>query len=434
LYYFRSEYFNGGEKMTSLRTVCLGPKSFFGNRLCVLLLFATILLAVSPALAASFDVKDTNVTLGGYLKLMMIYDTDGTTDVGPFDGDLAGGYDPFLDGDPLGRDEGEDFRMTARESRLFVKTKTKTESGGVLQTHFEGDFYGDSPTDSHSWSNSTTLRLRHAYGSLSSGSSVILAGQSWSTFMDLAAGVPDMDIAGDPGFCFVRQAQLRYQYNLRPGHYIAAAIENPDRGLTAAGPVPFFTNSGDSTDKLPDFILKYFYANKMLTLSPRIIVRQFDLTDTATDESSSAMAWGAALSSSVKAGPVRFMATFMYGDGLGRYGGLGNISGAGLTADNEVGTVGFMSVNAGLTVSLSKSVKWNIGAGWAENDDEAYTGADAVLTANATKTAMGYHTNVKWGITPGLEWAIGVAKYEREVMDGTEGDMIRCQSYFKYDF
>jgi hypothetical protein len=426
--------------MTRLRTLCLNPQFFFRNRICVLLLLIAVILAASPASAVEFDVKDTKVTVGGYLKLMMIYDTDGYIDskAHPFNGDLMGGYDPPLDGTAIASSdgrmeaEGEKFRMTGRESRLFVKTKTQTDSG-LLQTHFEGDFYGGSTNSTDTWSNSEALRLRHAYGSLTRGSHVLLAGQTWSTFMDLAAGVPDMDIAGDPGFTFVRQAQVRYQYNLRPGHYIAAAIENPDRGLTAAGP-PFFTNAGISKDAFPDFVLKYFYANKMLTLSPRLIVRQFDLTDSTTDQSDTAMAWGAALSSSVKAGPARFCATVMYGDGLGRYGGLGNIAGAGLTADNEIETVGFMSVNAGVTLSLSNTVKWTIGIGWAENDDDAYKGSNAILTGNATKTAQGYHTNLKWAITPAFEWAIGAAKYEREVMDGREGDMIRYQSYFKYDF
>ncbi|MGD9364911.1 MAG: DcaP family trimeric outer membrane transporter [Desulfobacteraceae bacterium] len=419
--------------MIKLKSICPSSRFLFRFRISGLLLLLAVILAAAPAAAIDFDVEGTKVTVGGYLKLMMIYDTDGTVDTGPFDGDLAGGYDPFLDGDPLGRDEGEDFRMIARESRLFVKTKTDT-GGGVLQTHFEGDFFGDSPTDSHTWSNSTTLRIRHAYGSYTSGTNVILAGQTWSTFMDLAAGVPDMDIAGDPGFCFVRQAQVRYQYNLRPGHYVAVAIENPDRGLTAAGPVPFFTNAGSSEEKLPDLVLKHFYATKTMTLSPRAVLRQFDLTDAATGESDSAMGWGVGLSGSFKAGPARFMATFMYGDGLGRYGGLGNIAGAGLTADNEVETVGFMSANGGMTLALSDTVKWTLGMGWAQNDDDAYTGTDAVLTGSATETAMGYHTNIKWAVTPAFEWAIGVAKYEREVMDGTEGDMLRFQSYFKYNF
>jgi hypothetical protein len=427
--------------MTKLKTLGLNPQSLFRKPVSVLLLLVAFMLVAGPALAVEFDVKDTKVTVGGYLKLMAIYDTDGYIDSSahPFNGDLIGGYDPPLEGTSIANSdgrmeaEGEKFRMIARESRLFVKTKTQTPKG-LLQTHIEGDFFGMSGNDTATWSNSSALRLRHAYGSLTSGSHELLAGQTWSTFMDLAAGVPDMDIAGDPGFTFVRQPMVRYQYNLRPGHYIAAAIENPDRGLTAAGP-PLISNAGVAKDGLPDFILKYFYANKMLTFSPRLIVRKFELTDSTTNQSDTAMAWGAALSSQIKAGSrVKFYITLMYGDGLGRYGGLGNIAGAGLTADDKVETIGFQSVNGGLTVKLSDTVNWTIGAGWAENDDDAYTGADAVVTGFATKTAKGYHTNVKWKITPALEWAIGVAKYEREVMNGTEGDMIRWQSYFKWDF
>ena len=423
--------------MSKLTKRCLGRRFSFRNLISVLLLLVAFMLVAGPALAVEFDVKDTKVTVGGYLKLMAIYDTDGYIDSSahPFDGDLIGGYDPPLDGTnaPGMPPEGEKFRMIARESRLFVKTKTQTPKG-LLQTHIEGDFFGMSGNDTATWSNSSALRLRHAYGSLTSGSHELLAGQTWSTFMDLAAGVPDMDIAGDPGFTFVRQPQIRYQYNLRPGHYIAVAVENPDRGLTAAGP-PLISNPGVAKDGLPDFVLKYFYANKMLTFSPRLLVRKFELTDATTNQSDSAMAWGAALSSQIKAGSkVKFYITLMYGDGVGRYGGLGNIAGAGLTADDKVETIGFQSVNGGMTVQLSETVNWTIGAGWAENDDDSYTGADAVTAANATKTAKGYHTNVKWKITPALEWAIGVAKYEREVMNGTEGDMIRWQSYFKWDF
>ncbi len=417
--------------MIKLRMPCFCSPIHFSNRISVFFLLLAVLLAAPPAMAFDLDVQGTKVTLGGYAKLMMIYDIDGTVEAGPYKGDMIGGYDPPLDGTTQA--DREDFRTIARESRLFVKTKSETQMG-VIHTHFEGDFFGGSNNASATWSNSEAFRLRHAYGSLTSGSHMILAGQTWTTFMDLAAGVQNLDLAGDPGFPYVRQAQLRYQYNLRPGHYIAAAIENPDRGLTINGDGPLFLNSGDSTEKLPDFILKYFYANKTLTISPRLLLRQFDLTDSATGESDTAMGWAVALGSSFKAGMARFSATFVYGDGIGRYGDLGNIGGAGLTADNDVETVGFMSVNGGVTLSLTENVSWTVGAGWAENDDDAYEGSDAVLTGNATKTAIGYHTQLNWAITPAFEWAIGAGKYEREVMDGREGDMIRCQSYFKFAF
>ena len=418
--------------MRKFRKCCLRPESFLRNRITVPLLLVISMLVVSPAAAIDFDVKGTTVTVGGYLKLMAIYDTDGRVDTGPFDGDLIGGYDPVLDGNAEA--EKNDFRMTARESRLFVKTKSNVD-GFVIKTHFEGDFYGGSDVDSETWSSSNSYRLRHAYGSFAKDSHEITAGQTWSTFMDLAAGVPDMDLAGDPGFTFVRQAQLRYQYNLRPGHYIAAAIENPDAGLRVP---PWFVNNTPATvtseETMPDVVVKYFYATKTFTVSPRVIFRQFDLTDTTLNKGGSASAWGAALSGSFKIGPARLVATVMKGDGLGRYGGLGNFAGAGLTATGKIETVEFTSVNGGVTFSLSDAVKWSVGAGWAENDDEAFTGTDAILTGAATKTAKGYHTNVKWAITPSLEWAIGVGRYEREVMNGTEGDQTRYQSYFKFDF
>ncbi|MBT8340654.1 MAG: hypothetical protein KJP07_11625 [Desulfatitalea sp.] len=402
---------------------------FHKSRMLFAMVLSVLVLMSEPASAVDFDVNGTNVSLGGYAKLMMIYDSDGTVKGGPFTGDIVAAYNAPLDGTSLA--DEKDFRMTARESRIFLKTKSKNEYG-VLGTHIEGDFYGGSDYATSTWSNSDAFRIRHAYGLLTRGDHVLLAGQTWSTFMDLAAGVPDMDIAGDPGFTFVRQAQLRYQYNLSPGSNIALSVENPDRGLTATGDGPIFINSGFSTEGMPDFIVKYFYANQNLTASPRFLVRRFDLKDEATGESDTAMGWAAALSSSINLGSIKLYATFMYGDGIGRYGDLGNIGGAGLTSGNEVKTVVFMSANGGFTLALSDTIKWTVGSGWAENDDDAYGGSDPILTANATKTAIGYHTNIKFDVTPAFQWAIGMGSYEREVMDGRKGNMIRWQSYFQY--
>ena len=421
--------------MSKLRTLCLFPQFLFRNRTPVCLLLLTILLAASPALAVQFDVEGTKVDLGGYIKLLVNYD-DKTVDAGPYVGDILSAYDAPLDN---ASDDTKDsnLRMTARESRLFVKTKTDTGSG-ILKTHFEGDFYGGADNVSRTWSGNETFRIRHAYGDFASGPYELLAGQTWSNFMDLAAGVPSMDIAGDPGFCFVRQAQIKLQYNLRPGHYIAFSAENPDRGLTANGPPPtgtLFLNAGDSDEKVPDFILKYFFANKMFTLSPRVLLRQFNLHTTAdNEEGGEAWAYGVALSASVKAGIARFVVSGMYGEGVGRYGGLGNVGGAGLTTDNDVETVGFQSINGGLTLSLTPKVKWSIGAGWAQNDKDDYDGSDPILTEYVTETAIGYHTMVQYQVTPAFDWAIGVTKFERENMAGTDGDITRWQMYFKYAF
>lgn len=407
--------------------------SSIGNFGCKTQLVSAILvlflgLIACPAWAIEFEAKGTKATLGGYLKLMANYDIDGTLNNNtnhPTDGDIVNAYDAPIDGTTY--DDEEDFSMTARESRVFLKTQTPSEIGQIA-THLEGDANGD-VGGSGTWSNSRAFRLRHAYGTIGFAKSSLLAGQTWSTFMDFAAAVPVMDFSSDPGVTFVRQPQVRFQYNIDRGHYLAVAAENPDRGLTAKGPVPLFVNAGSATSEtMPDFIVKYFWANKWFHLSPKVLVRRFEL------DGESAMGWAASLTSHVGFGKHKIYAGFLYGDGIGRYAGLGLNAGAGLTADGEIETVKFQSVNTGATISLRDNLAWTIGCGYSENDEDAYEGSDAVLTGSANKEAFSWHTNLKWKITPTLEYAAGFMAMSQELMDGSEGAMMRVQNYLKYTF
>jgi len=411
--------------MVGFKRVLFKRNSRITSRSFAVLAGLFFVLAFSSAHAVEFNAKDTKVTLGGYLKLMTIFDANGTVEAGPTEGDMVNAYDTPLDGTTLS--DTDDFRMVARESRVFMKTSTKSDFG-MLDTHIEADAYGDEGGNS-TWSNSRLFRIRHAYGKLTSGPHVFLAGQTWSTFMDFAAAVPGMDLASDPGMTFVRQPQLRYRYNINRGHYIAASVENPDRGLTAKGPADLIQNAGNSTEGMPDFVVKYFYANKRFHISPKLLVRKFELDGKST------MGWGTSLTSHINFGNGhKVYAGFMWGDGIGRYAGLGLNGGAGITASGDIETVEFKSINGGVTFSLRDDLKLSIGAGYSENDKSAYSGPDAVLTADANKNAFSCHTTLKWNITPGLECAFGVAAFHQEMTDGDEGDMIRVQNYFKYSF
>lgn len=415
--------------MVGFKKVFFKQSSMIKSRSIAVLTGLFLMLAFSSASAVEFQANDTKVTLGGYLKLMTIFDANGTVEAGPTEGDMVNAYDTPLDGTSLSGTE--DFRMVSRESRVFMKTSTKSEFG-MIDTHIEADAYGDEGGNA-TWSNSRLFRIRHAYGKVTNGPHVFLAGQTWSTFMDFAAAVPGMDLSSDPGMTFVRQPQLRYRYNINKGHYIAVAIENPDRGLTAKGKRGPQTNliklDGDSSEGMPDFILKYFYASSRFHISPKLLVRKFELNG------ESAMGWGTSLTSHINFGNGhKFYAGFMWGDGIGRYAGLGLNGGAGLTASGDIETVEFRSVNGGFTFSLREDLKLSIGAGYSENDRSAYAGPDAVLTGNANKNAFSCHSTIKWNITPTLECAFGVAAFHQELMDGREGDMIRVQNYFKYSF
>ncbi|MBN2705815.1 MAG: porin [Deltaproteobacteria bacterium] len=355
---------------------------------------------------------------------MMIYDTDGKVETGPFEGDLVTAYGVPTDGTVNA--EAKDFRLTARESRFFIKTLSETPYG-LFESHVQGDWFGEGGTTT--WSNSRTFRLREAYGKLSNGKHVILAGQTWSTFMDLAAAPPIMDFSCDPGITFVRQGMVRYQYNIDKGHYVAIAIENPDRGLLSAGPVSFLSRPGNSEEKLPDLIIKHFYAQKWGHISAKGLLRQFDL------DGDSVFGWGLSLSGSLNVGNGhKIYFSGLYGDGIGRYAGLETPAGAGVTADGDAETAGFWSLNGGVTLALRTDLNLTIGAGYSEYDKDSYAGSDAIFTGLSNKNAFSWHTMLAWKMTKNIEIAGGVMGFEKELIDGREGDLTRFQSYVKYSF
>jgi len=380
-------------------------------------------LALSSSVAAAIDIQGTDLNIGGYAKLMLIYDTNGTI-TAPYNGDLYSIYLTPIDGSPNA--DKSDLRMTARESRVFVKTRTDTEYG-TLTSHIEGDFFADIDNDSPTWSNSHGFRLRQAYGKLAMDKHSILAGQTWSNFMDLAATMPTMDFATDPGNTFVRQPQVRYQYNLAKGQYLSFSIENPTLGMTKAGPHQIVNAGSSSEDKIPDFIGKYFFSNGTLTFSPRFVLRRFEL------DGDSALGYGAAINTSIKLGDDhKFVLGLLYGDGIGRYAGLGFNAGAGFTTETGTETLKFSSITGGYIYAINDKVKFTVGAGYSEQDEDGYE--KNILTAGANKTAFSWHSNVYWNITKDIQYALGVTMGDVENMGGREGDMTRIQSYLKYTF
>lgn len=175
--------------------------------------------------------------------------------------------------------------------------------------------------------------------------------------------------------------------------------------------------------------MKYFYGCKRFTISPKVVLRRFELDGEST------LGWGLSLSSSRSFGKGhKLFATMLYGDGIGRYAGLGMNGGAGLTNSGDIETVEFKSLRVGAQFSLSENILWSIGAGYGEQDKDDYEGSDAVLTGFATKDAFSWRTHIIWKATPKMEYAVGIVSSDMEVMDGRDGDMIRLQSYFKYSF
>jgi hypothetical protein len=127
--------------------------------------------------------------------------------------------------------EGTNSNVHAKETRLNLDIRGLVEDR-ELRMFIETDFYG----------SSSVLRLRHAYGTWGG----LLAGQTWSTFMDEDNLPRTIDFESPTAFATIRQAQARWTQKLGSAVTWAAAVEDnksaiivpPDRAGKAEYPMP----------------------------------------------------------------------------------------------------------------------------------------------------------------------------------------------------
>lgn len=246
------------------------------------LLLASSLLVASTANAA-YDIKvsdEDKITFGGYIKVDARY----------VSGDVA--YRPFWIGAGGALPESKSqFNLNAAETRFNMKY-----THGDVMGYLEMDFLGGGGNEIVS--NSHHPRLRHAFIKYKN----ILAGQTWSTFMNTSAIAETADFAGATvGLVFIRQGQIRYTM----GNF-QVSIENPESW-----------GGETSDDSVPDVIARYDMKGDWGTVSFSGLARQLNTT-----LGNSESAFGASIAGRIKTGgqdDLRFQ--FHKGE-LGRYVGV----------------------------------------------------------------------------------------------------------------
>jgi hypothetical protein len=118
---------------------------------------------------------------------------------------------------------GQDGRLFTgvRQTRFGVKTLVPTDLG-QLKTVFEFELFGVG-----NQAGETNFRLRQAYGELGQ----VLAGQTWSPFMDPDVFPNSIEYWGPNGMVFFRNVQLRWQPINDGNKQVMVALERP--GATA---------------------------------------------------------------------------------------------------------------------------------------------------------------------------------------------------------
>lgn len=337
----------------------------------------------------SFAAGDWTVSLGGYVKLDAIHDFDPIASTDQFDPrDI-----------PVNRGEGSDTRVFGRESRISLSLNGPAQ-GRELKILFEGDFFGPG----------NGFRLRHAYGQYG----VLLAGQTWSTFMDELNIPPTIDFETPLAAPLTRQGLIRASPRLSKQVELGLAVEESDPEiLIPAG------RSGTIEKQLPDLIARVRYTGSWghAQLSGFVGRTQFRPD---SGEASAVTIGGALLSIQLR--PVPRDAAYVeiaYGPGVGRYRGAAS---AGFNRTGQLKTVDAV----GLTVGYEHY--------WTPRWSTNVVASPAWITSNlgdpaSTNDRFDYvAANLKYWFLEGQAWSGLEYLYgRRRLRSGTEGSANRMQ-------
>ena len=214
---------------------------------------------------------DAALRIGGFVKANVVQSFES-----------VGSQDRFIVGsiptDPAVRGDSE-AALTASQSRLNFELREDSDLG-QFRAFVEGDFAG----------TGDSFRLRHAFGQYGQ----VLAGKTWSTFMDTEASPEEVDFEGINGRLNARRTQFRYFPSIGQQWNMAVALEDP--GVLVL--------NGDGLSQIPDVIVSAkrsvrgsLLGEQLWHLKAAALYRSIRARPTLNAESKeSATGWGLSLS------------------------------------------------------------------------------------------------------------------------------------------
>ena len=360
---------------------------------------ALAFLASSGIALADDHVPSTTYKFGGYAKFDAMFSdySDATPDGNSLMRQFY--YAPQI---PVGDGTGSSDLTTdfqARESRLNFRVDHKTAGGSSVTAFVEMDFFthGDG---NEVVSNSYSPRLRHAFIKYDKWT----FGQTWSTFQDVGALPENLDFVGPAeSTTFIRQAMVRYT---------SGNLE-----LAAENPQTFVSGGTRDLSTVPDLIGRYTIkldGGSYIKLAG--LVRSLKIGDEGNGSQEDATAWGVSASTKFVLGngnDIRAMVN--YGDGIGRYVGLGFVPDGYIDeASNEIETA------ESLSWFVSYRAVWN--DKWRSNftyGTNSIDYNDDTQAGGLNDNASSFHVNLIHNVLPKLDIGAEIIFAERELVNGT---------------
>lgn len=202
--------------------------------------------------------------------------------------------------------------FSVRQSRFGVRSE-KMVGGKNLKVNFEFDLYGVGDD-----AGQTTMRLRHFYGEWGQ----LLAGQTYSLFMDIDMFPNVIDYWGPSGMVFLRNPQVRWTF-LSGDNNLAIALENPSNDIdTGEYDRIYPDNTVQGDQELPDASAQWRMNQPWGHLQLGGILRKVGYESTSSpdgDPSGSEIGWGLNASSNMNVATGTIRASVVYGEGIASY-------------------------------------------------------------------------------------------------------------------
>ena len=399
---------------------------------------------VAGDIPGSFRIPGTEISLRlyGFAELNWVHDFKGDSS----DIDYAS-FAPYipLKGSAQYARKNRDY-LTARTTRLGLEAGTPTRFG-VLSAKIEGDFNNEPRLGSTALyaepssgnpggiftqqaTSSYGFRIRQGYGQFGG----LLAGMTWSTFMDVDNFPETVDYNGPIGNTFIRQPVLRYTYGTPDyGNFIVALENSSTYVLDPGNPSGVATSS---ISRMPDAVLRWDKGFQWGSASIRGVTQELRIDDGAGAKAT-ARGYGVGASALLKTfGSDYLVLAVTYGDGIGRY--MNYIEGS--IYDSTTGRIEIeraVGVVAGYQIKASDQWRFNLVYGMTRNFDNAYTD---VVKANGfdsgrfavNRTVQAAHAGFFFTPIKTVDFGLEGMYLYRKALNGDTGDGLRLNASFKY--
>ncbi|MGR5117928.1 DcaP family trimeric outer membrane transporter [Vibrio astriarenae] len=301
------------------------------------------------------------------------------------------------------RSNHSDTKLDASLSQLRFGSNTELSSGDGLSTKVVMDFNNDN-------NSSMSPRLREAYLRWQTPAGEVIAGQTWSTFMDMRNYPKTLVEPTLSGVVFKRQPQIRWSSDIGQWKYELAIEQGTNSDIVDAAESDVTGNSIDTSGSLPDFVVALEWTNENTWVRATSAMSNARLYNDGGHQSE--FIYGVQLSGGIDITERdRFTLLLNHVEGMERY--LLGLSGIGPTwnaSQSRIELYRTSSVMSSFTHGWSDTVSSTLAYSYVEPEQpSALHGSEAF-----SSTQYGY-VNVLWdaeeNLTLGIEYQY--AQFER---------------------